>query len=420
MIRKLLQLVLLCLWLSPNLMGQLRPPGESWSDDCENTGIVGTVLDNNPNYNCNQYVRAALIHGKVNMDDGKPIGSSSSFSGYNQFAIGESGSNDFIKIGPAYMDMAKAKAANGWDHALVILNGRFDNPDGTRGDFASTPGFFEKLYGHWKQGHGTSVCEYDFYDTVHSGIGITGATDAYTGVITRYTLDVPSSIPYITGAEWEVDESIFDIIAETDFYIEVRPKNSIPQNVHNTYVRAGLRTAEIDNEGGNKPLIERSINAYFNPFTCSGLINSTQLYTWNIVHYYATNNITMNTGGWSWTVTSGTTYSWNVSSGPQGSGQNVSFQMPYGCINVMATNGPSNCSQTFTFCAYNSPPPSARTENNLTSEIDYKVTRLDNKSLVKTGCIKSTEDESAITRGLPPGMYVITVNGKRKKVKVLK
>jgi hypothetical protein len=378
----------------------LPPPG---GGSC-NTGITGNIIDHTTSYNCNQYVRAAIIQGSVNMTSGVP-NSPGTLSSLNQYAIASS--DDFIRV--CNKNDADAMAADGFDHSLVMLNGGFYNSSGTLGDFASTPGFGSKLYEHSTPGHGTSVCDddYNFYAKT-TDMYISGSSTF--NIYGNNTYNLVNKPSYVNSVNWVFDTNIFEVVSQSSTQLVLKEKcDSDYSNVSNSLIYAELSTSCLTADGGYKPKIKKYVTTNYSSSSCTGTLNCGSLYTFNSVSAGATNYINMNADSWTWVKTQGSA-SYTVSDG----GKNLQFSVPSGSATFNAYN--SSCNLTFTFSAGYGYAPNM--EFTLEDQVirSYSVVSLSSYKVVRDGTFTGKEGKKEVTRGLPRGFYAVTIDGKTKKV----
>ena len=366
-------------------------PGVDAFSRCGNpTGnvIAGTAT----NYNCHQYVRAALVKNWVNMSTGYPS-NQSLIPGLSNSTI--EADNDFIKV----CDRSQAKLVSmnhndhNADHSAIVLNGGFYSND--YGDFASTPGTGTPVYRHGHARTSTTACSHSFFTTTTSVI-ISGSSYISPGTIHTYTV---TGLPSFMSVTWQPVPSHLQFISSTATSITVKGLSS-----GSGAIKLNLSTAC----SSFSPVKEKSVTVAAD---CNGTLNGNQLNTFNYVGYGSANTVEMNAPVWTWVKTSGTTSYWYTGS----SGKYLYFAVPSGCVTFNAYN--SSCNITRTFCASGSYSSSIQLAP-MGEDVEYEVINIVTGKPEKSGLITDPGDTQAILEGLPAGFYVISVNGNRKKVVV--
>lgn len=359
-----------------------------------------TPIDPTIEYNCNQYVRAALIQGIVNTTNGVPTATIDLMT-TSDTPI-KSG-NDFIKVGnSAY---AQALSINNvGDHSVLILDGGFS---GTTGYFASTPGADCPLYLHYDVSFSTGSSSYDMY-AITKGFKITGPSTIQEGQQAIFTFDDGDNPVYsqITNIDWDIDETYLQAIDSTDTSITVKALDTTyPDSVH---LSAILSTSAIDVENGDhRPVISTYAKITSN---CTGTLNGSYLSTFNTISANTAYVIDMNVGSYNWTKTSGNTNYYYTSD----SNNKLHFSVASGCTTFTATR--NGCSLTFIFCAYGGYSMSSM-ESIPSESVSYSIIDLSTGQEIRNGCVNKIDvDELSI--GLPTGKYVLNVNGKRQQIVV--
>jgi len=298
-------------------------------------------IDSNRNYNCHQYVRAALLgDGLVNPINGEPTGSSSSFSDTDIFPTSDIATDSsFVRVcGNRY---AEAISFTTSDHSALILgtsSGR---------EYASTPGPDSPLYRH---GCATQEAgplnqnshNYNFY-AVMPQIGGDEARDILgDGSRATYEVENPGFIQSIT---WSLSNTNYATITSSNnsFSIDIQSSCASATTVNNKFtIEAKVRIV-----GTNEMITlykEVTVQCYN---LCSGKLNGGQLYTFSSVSSNVNNTVIMNRNGWNWSKTSGSTNYWYTRNG----GKEFYFSIPSGCASFTAIR--SGCGTlNFTFCGY--------------------------------------------------------------------
>jgi hypothetical protein len=343
-------------------------------------------------YNCHQYVRAALIGGYVNMTTGVPS-NECAFSSYSSGNI-SSGDNNFIRVCNNSEAQAIVPVGNGADHSGIILSGGFPNGSGF-GDFAATPNGSSALFRHGDPESFTTACTHQVYAVIANVI-VSGPSGLNPGTSGTYTINLPS---YITADanRWSVDPNFFTINSQNNTSITVTAKTGTGGT---GYIRATLTTACVG--AGFKPVKEKLVSVLAD---CGGTINGSQLNTFNTVSSGAANTVSMNASSFTWVKNSGNTNYWYTGSG----GKFMYFSISSGCATFNAYG--SGCNLTRTFCA-----SGARQSTHLNNVSNFKVLDLHTGKVQSDGVLADPGDMSSITEKLPPGFYVIYVDGVRKKI----
>lgn len=114
-----------------------------------NNGTGSDIYTKQSNYNCHQFVRAALIGNYVNFTTGIPISNESQYTSlYSTSTI--AADQNFIRVCSSSNARAVVPVGNGADHSSIIL----DN-----GIFASTPnGSTDYIYTHQNPRTFTTAC----------------------------------------------------------------------------------------------------------------------------------------------------------------------------------------------------------------------------------------------------------------------
>lgn len=342
------------------------------------------------NYNCHQYVRAALINNWVNLDDGTPNPiHESSIQG--TVATGPIETDDnFIRV--CSNEHAKAISTVGFSHSAIVRTGGFVTND--LGYFASTPNTGSQVY---RQGHARSFtpsCTHKLYSTT-TGITISGPSSINLNATQVYTV---VGLPSYATVSWQPLPGSLQLISSTATSITVKGIGSGSGSI-----QLKLNTSCMDGTD-HRPIKSKAVTVMAD---CGGTLNGGSLYTFNTVGAGSANQVIMNASSWTWVKTSGNTSYWYTTSG----GKNLFFAVPSGCATFNAYG--SGCNLTMTFCAYGG---YMMAQEPATQSIDYKVLDIQSSKVVKEGTLSSSTDSDDPMAGLPAGFYVLVMNGQRKKM----
>ena len=381
MLEKMKKYTMILLFLFYTLAG--------YSQSCTNP--TGSVISGTyTNYNCHQYVKAALVKGWVNMNSGYPS-NQSSISNLSSATIETD--NNFIRVCNNYEAKAISMniSQNNADHSAVVLNGGMYSYD--YGNLASTPGFGSQVYTHGHARSFTNACSHKFYSTT-SNVSISGPSSVSIGATATYTLSAPSNI---SADHWGVNTSYFDILSSNSTSVTVKAKSSAGSG----YVKVYLRTSCMSS-GEFKPSKQKTVSVIAD---CTGTLNGGALYTYNNVSSGASNTVAMNMSSWTWVKTSGSPSYWYTGSG----GKYMYFSLSSGCATFNAYN--SSCNLTFTFCAYGGYAMQYDGEE----QLEYHVHNLLTNQLARKGTA-APADEPEMLKDLPAGLYVLSIGDTKKKV----
>lgn len=382
-----------------------------FSQSCLNPGDDG-ILDYTTSYNCHQYVRAALLGtNQVYLTSGEPY-SGASIGSFNSTKI--KNSDDFIRV--FNQSYAQAFSMENYDHSVLVLDGGFYTT--TIGDFASTPGVGSYLYKHSHVAYSTGDCDYRMFATTKD-YSITGST--YTvnegATATFYLTDnSPNNLSsLLSSVTWSVNTSYLEIVSFNSSSITVRGKcGSGVSGAKTAYIHAELTNSGMTGSD-YKPVIKRDITVNC-VASCTGTLNGGYLYTFNTIQANTDYDVLMDEGSWTWVKTSGTTNYWYSSL----SGKKLEFSVPSGCVTFNGYN--SNCNITLTFCAYGGfymqgLPNLNNTGPEAVNSIDYSIVSMSSGKVVRSGCVAAV-DQAELIKGLDPGLYVLNINGDKKKILV--
>lgn len=331
-------------------------------------------------YFCHQYVKAALIGNFIDMTDGKPkpTANESQFATlYPNATI--AGDPDFIRV--CSVNDAKAVCPSpGGDtgfHSAIILN---------NGIFASTPNASSNwIYYHQGPRAFTTAClgEEQYFAPIPN-IQISGNSGTNQGMTITLTLSnngqpFPSYIQ-LNENNWIFNETgnYFARISSTSTSITLKANNI-----------TGLSDVKYRlSTGCNGDNFFRVKTVQIVP-NCTGTLNGGALNTFNMVPT-GPNQVVMYLNSWTWVRTSGLA-SWSTSNG----GKNMTFTISSGCSTFNAYN--ASCNLTFTFCKGS-------------SFSSYTVMDMKTLKVIKEGTVED-DDINALLNELPPGSYVINVDG---------
>ena len=329
--------------MSPDVNAGETVEVESPESSISCTSPGGPVYAKTGGYNCHEFVRAALVEtgNKVNLNTGQPIAQDFSYLSHNTIQ----GDHDFIRLCNSQSSYAEVAAylPTSRDHSSLRLNG---------GSFAySTPGGTHIYTTICPRNYGSIPSDYEWYVSIED-IQINGPVINTNGEY-EFTLTNLSGHPYILtdNNRWSYSYSgAFTLISETNDKLVIKPKTGW-SGTHN--VQVVLNTSATNGSCNLGALGVLTANTYTPTRSksfaiqadCNGTLNGSTLYTWNSIPKYVTNNVVMNTSGWSWTLTSGSA-SWSTSGG----GKYMNISMYGGSATFSATK--SGCSRTITFSAY--------------------------------------------------------------------
>lgn len=294
------------------------------------------------NYNCHEYVRAALTgNNLVDLATGEP--DPVDFSYYSHTTI--QADPNFIRVCSSSHAEAIAHLPQSKDHSALKV--------GTIYAY-SYPGSGDIYRSASALNYGTA-CDYEYFASIED-ISISGPV--ITGNQYKFTLQNKSNHSYITtdASRWSYDNTKFtEYGTTTDTQIILVPNSGVQGDFT---VSATLNTSATDNPTGSCATgvngIEtattytptRSNNFTVTPAVdCSGTLDGGSLYTFNYVTKFTQHNVAMNQGSWTWVKTSGSA-SWSTSNG----GQNMSFTITSGSVTFNAYK--SGCNRTITFYGY--------------------------------------------------------------------
>ncbi len=325
-------------------------------------------------YFCHQYVKAALLGNWVDMSTGIPTHPESNFLSYT----GEIATDpNFIRVCSINDARAVVPAPYGNTsyHSAIKLN---------NGLFASTPdATSQSIFTHQSATAFTTACPQDVqYFTAIPDITISSASAVNPG--TQFTLTLTNngqpfpSFIQLSDSRWDFNTAYFTFVAKSATSITLIA-NCLPGF---SDVKYKLVTGC---NGGN---FFRTKTIQILP-TCSGTLNGGALNTFNVVPS-GSNQVVMCLSSWTWVRTSGTA-SWSTSNG----GKNMTFTISSGCSTFNAYN--ASCNLTFTFCKGS-------------SFSSYTVMDMKTLKVIKEGKVEDA-DINALFTELPPGSYVINVDG---------
>jgi len=328
------------------------------------------------NYNCHQYVRAALLGiNYVSLNTGVPISNESQFATlYSFYTIATD--QDFIRV---CLSDAKAvvPVGNGADHSAIILN---------NGIFASTPnGSTQHVYSHENARTFTTACSQEYYAPIPqiaiSGTSATNQGAQFTLTLTNNGQPFPSFIQ-LADIRWSFNTNYFTEVLGT------KTATSITLTANNVTGYSDVKYKLKTDCNGDDFFRTKTIQVLPN---CTGTLNGGSLYTFNYVPSRS-NQVVMFLNSWTWVKTSGNA-SWSTSNG----GKNMTFTVSSGCATFNAYN--SSCNLTFTFCKSS-------------SFRSYIVMDMKTLKVIKEGTIENLEEINALLNELPSGGYVVNIDGK--------
>ncbi len=362
---------------------QICAPNQS--NTCGNQNYTSIISTSAP-YNCHQYVRAAVVKGWVNMSSGQPTVSNSSILGLPSSKI----KNDekWIQVSSSNAD-AVVPEGGGTDHSAVLLNGGWNYVHGGVGDFASTPSAGSYLYKHSHATYSTTTCDFDMYAYMPN-FAKSGSTATMIDGQTR-TFSI-TGLPSFVSLDWEEGPYLDVIGSSTGSSFKV--KANCGASSSSTWVKGKLST----------DCITKEFVWNFTLSCCSGTINNSTLYTVNSVSQYS-NQVIMDSYPRSWIKTSGNVVSWSTAQ----SGRILNFNINQGSSVSFSTNG---CNLTF-YRSYGG--WGFMRSDNLGSKTDHSIEVYDMVSQTRQKLVGSFTEEDVIM-SLDPGLYVISINGKKKKV----
>lgn len=334
----------------------------------------------NPDFNCHQYVRGCVT-GLVNMDDQIPL---TALNGLLSSNINSS--YDFIKVCNALQSDAASQINS--DHSSFRANY-------SGYGWWATPGYGSNLLcsgtecvGNSNGGSGCSVDYFAYIGDVYIPESTQYLVPGNVYTFTLENLPIAVSISNVTF----VSPGCAELVSISSSSFEIKP------------IIAGCEftiNVELVSQcsGSNSKIIKKNCSVYGSP--CSGKINTSNLYTYNVVNQ-SNNVVSMNFDGWTWTKVSGSA---NFST--SNNGKTLNFNLPSGCVTFKATK--SGCGNlNFTFCRQ-----STGNRPHILHEEKVEVYDIYTGKIVKSMDVK-VEIEDVLS-GLPAGPYVIVINGIPKK-----
>lgn len=326
-------------------------------------------------YYCHQYVKAALLGNWVDMATGIPTHPESGFLSYS----GEIATDpNFIRI--CSINDARAVVPAPYGNTSYHSAIKLDN-----GIFASTPDASDpNIYTHQSATAFTTACPQDVqYFAAIPNITISGVYQGtqFTLTLTNNSQPFPSFIQ-LSSSNWRINET-------GNYFSEVpntRTATSITLIANTLIGNADVRYNLVTGCNGDNFFRIKTIQIMPN---CTGTLNGGTLNTFNVVPT-GTNQVVMYLNSWTWVRTSGTA-TWSTSNG----GKNMAFTINSGCSTFNTYN--ASCNLTFTFCKGS-------------SVSSYTVMDMKTLKVIKEGTVED-EDINAFLTELPPGSYVINVDG---------
>ena len=350
-------------------------------------------------YNCNQYVRAGVIEGLIDLSDGHlKSGVSANYIKNNVTASAIHNDNMWIEVPQQYGQAISTHAA---DHSALILAESSSYPFA----FASTPGYSSPLYSHSFPSAGSGSCGYDYYAYM-DGLSYSGSTSSMSDGVTRQFrfYNKPS---YVT-ITWQVGPGL-TITGGGNGHTYINVKATCGSNNVSSYVRGVLSTSCTNSS--SQRTFSKNFTVNKCPVDCGGTINGSTLYTFNYVSQ-SVNHIDMNNNqSWTWVKNSGSVNYWYT----QNSGRDVYFSLnPGGYVAFSAWTSGCNNSYSFSRSYYGNQLLDSPEE--LPVQVEYNI--YDMASGVTSSGKVPQKDLENIKKGLPPGLYVITIGDKKEKVLV--
>lgn len=362
-------------------------------------------FDCDMNYNCHQYVRAALVNGLVNLGCGKP----------NQGPLNRNPKLSNLPSGNIKHDVAFIKLCNssgaqavsfiGIDHSALILS----SSGYPTGYYAAKPSGIssDPLYYMSNPQWAAGGCNYEYFSYV-GNVQLVGSTSSMvTGEIRTFQLlSLPS---FISSVTWSVESPYLSVLSQNNTSITVQANCNGASGSFLAKVKATFGT-------GCGTARERQINfnvSCLNP--CAGKINGNTLNTVNGVPANYQNTVQMDGAGpYTWTKTSGPNIYWYTAS----NGKFLYFSLPSGTSANFNVQG-MGCNRTVGFAT--SYFLMADTVASITEEsekpIVFRVFDFHGKT-IKVGVIKP-EEEKELLIGIPPGLYILERNNRRKKIAIV-
>ena len=329
-------------------------------------------------YYCHQYVKAALLGNWVDMATGIPTHPESGFLSYS----GEIATDpNFIRV--CSINDARAVVPAPYGNTSYHSAIKLDN-----GIFASTPDASDpNIYTHQSATPFTTACPQDVQyfaaipNITISGVSAVNQGTQFTLTLTNNSQPFPSFIQ-LSSSNWRINET-------GNYFSEVpntRTATSITLIANTLIGNTDVRYNLVTGCNGDNFFRIKTIQIMPN---CTGTLNGGTLNTFNVVPT-GTNQGVMYLNSWTWVRTSGTA-TWSTSNG----GKNMAFTINSGCSTFNTYN--ASCNLTFTFCKGS-------------SVSSYTVMDMKTLKVIKEGTVED-EDINAFLTELPPGTYVINVDG---------
>jgi hypothetical protein len=280
----------------------------------------GVYLKEN-DYNCHQYVRAALLEGKVNLTTGEP--STGNFTGYDNYSI--QSDSRFIRVCNASDASAVAIAhlPGGMDHSALKLPVEYAY---------SYPGS-QKVYKGGSALHYTTACDYEYFAAIPS-VYVSGPVQVWNGY--KFTLENKSLYPFLIAdnTRWSIsDPAKFTEVSETDTEYIIAPIGcasgtyTVIAKIHSNATKTGSAcTYGVNGIEPATTFVPTKTNAFSIPIDCSGTLDGGSLNTVNFVSR-GTHQVVMKICPLTWVKTSGTA-TWSTSN----SGKNMTFTINGGSV----------------------------------------------------------------------------------------